>query len=163
LIIANIDDPNLDNLLPGEIWAEAINWIRENAATAEQGIHPLRGDAMFINVMTYSSEPRELCRFESHRTYIDLQYTIEGIEGIDYRNRSDLEDDGAYDKEKDVQFHLPMEASCTLPISGNTFCVFFPEDAHRPKLALKQPAMLKKLVVKIDLKLLNNEQSKRIS
>jgi len=157
MIIANIDDTNLDKLLPGEIWAEALEWIRKNAAAAELGIHKLRGELMFVNVMTYSSEPRAACRFESHRKYIDLQYTIEGLEGIDYCNRAELEDDGGYDTEKDLQFHLPAEASFTLPVSGKTFCIFFPEDAHRPKIALKEPGPLKKLVVKINLDLLNNE------
>lgn len=157
MIIAHLNDPNISKLLPGEVWGEALGWIRENAATADLGIHELRGDLMFVNVMAYNSERRENCRFESHRRYIDLQYTIEGLEGIDYKNGGDLEDEGAYDAEKDLLFHLPSEPTCTLPITGGRFCVFFPEDAHRPKVALNEPSPLRKLVVKIDLKLLNHE------
>jgi len=157
MLIAKVNDPNLPTLLPGEIWAEALQWIRQHSVSAELGIHKIRGEQMFVNVMTYDTEPRENCRFESHRRYIDLQYTIEGVEGIDYRNRADLEDDGAYDEEKDLLFHKSAEAACTLSISGDTFCVFFPEDAHRPKVALGEPGPIKKLVVKIDLELLNYE------
>lgn len=155
MIYAKINDPNVNRLLPGAIWSEALNWIHEHAATADLGIHQLRGESMFVNVQAYDTEPRERCRFESHRRYIDLQYTINGREGIDYRNRADLQDDGEYDAEKDLLFHRPADATSTLTVTGDYFCVFFPEDAHRPKVALKGPGPLRKLVVKIDLKLLS--------
>ena len=157
MIYAKIDDPNIADLLPGPVWAEALNWIRENASIAELGIHELRGDKMFVSVQAYGTEPRENCRFESHRRYIDLQYTIEGLEGIDYCNRANLKNDGAYDEAKDLLFHLPEESTTTLPVCGDAFCIFFPEDAHRPKVALRSPGPIRKLVVKIDLNLINNE------
>jgi len=156
MIYAKINDPSLVHLLSGPVWVEALNWVRTYAATAELGIHKLHGDAMFVNVQAYATEPRENCRFESHRRYIDLQYTIEGAEGIDFLNRTDLKDDGGYDVDKDLLFHQSANEACTLDVSGDYFCIFFPEDAHRPKVALQKPETIKKLVVKIDLNLLKN-------
>jgi YhcH/YjgK/YiaL family protein len=144
-------------LLPGEVWREALDWIKEKSATADLGIHELRGDLMYVNVLSYETVSREDCRFESHREYIDLQYTIEGEEGIDYCNFRKLEKDGEYDSDLDLQFYTATPQESTLRIDGNTFCVFFPEDAHRPKIKLTQPKLLKKLVVKIHIKLLKDE------
>lgn len=155
MILANLTDPNLSRVLSGPVWDQAVRWIREHAATAELGIHELRGKSMFVNVMEYDTLPREECRYESHRRYIDLQYTIRGTEGIDYRNRAELVDDGVYDEDKDLLFHHGAQAACTLAISGSAFCVLFPEDAHRPKVALGEPGPIRKLVVKIELSLLN--------
>lgn len=158
MIYAKLSDPNLSICLPGPVWAEACNWIRNHAATAELGIHELRGTSMFVNVMEYDTLPRENCRFESHRQYLDLQYTIQGVEGIDYLNRAELEDDGEYDPDKDLLFHKsPERTGCTVAVSGDHFCVLFPEDAHRPKLALGTPGPIRKLVVKINLELLSHE------
>ncbi|MEM0966382.1 MAG: YhcH/YjgK/YiaL family protein [Verrucomicrobiota bacterium] len=154
MIPANLNDPQLESFLLGPIWAEAFGWIKKHAANSELGIHQLRGESMFVNVQSYATEPRENCRFESHRRNVDLQYTIEGLEGIDYLNRANLESDGEYDPDKDLLFHKPAAEACTLRISGSGFCVFFPGDAQRPKVALQEPALVRKLVVKIDIDLL---------
>lgn len=157
MILANLNDPNLPYLLPGGVWSEAIEWIRDKSATAKLGIHKLRSDLLFVNVMSYETMPRKDCRFESHREYIDLQFTINGLELIDYCNYSNLEKDGKYDATSDLQFYKDSPPESTLQIGGKTFCVFYPEDAHRPKIALENPGKLKKLVIKINLELLRNE------
>jgi biofilm protein TabA len=157
MIHAKINDPNLDLVLAHPIWKEALDWIRMRAATADLGISELRGKSMFVNVMEYNTESRENCRFESHRRYLDVQYTIAGVEGIDYYNRAELENEGGYNLERDLLFHkAPDQDSCTLAVTGDRFCVFFPEDAHRPKVAIGEPGPIRKLVVKIDLELLKS-------
>lgn len=157
MILAKLNDPNLTRLLPGDVWNEALDWIRKKSATAELGIHKLRGDLMFVNVLSYECLSRGVCRFESHRNYVDLQYTIEGVEGIDFCNFRKLEKDGEYDAAKDLQFYMAAPQETSLRIDEDTFCIFFPEDAHRPKVALAGPKRIKKLVVKIDIELLKNE------
>jgi YhcH/YjgK/YiaL family protein len=157
MILAKIDDPNLRSLLPGEVWREALDWINEKSATADLGIHELRGDLMYVNVLSYETLPRENCRYESHREYIDLQFTIEGEEGIDYCNYKKLEKDGNYNSGLDLQFYSAAPQESTLRIDGKTFCIFFPEDAHRPKIKFTESKIIKKLVVKIHIKLLKDE------
>lgn len=157
MIHAHLNDPNLPLVLPGPVWSEALEWIRREADEADLGIHELRGERMFVNVQAYDTEPREKCRFESHRRYVDLQYTIRGEEGIDYRNAGELDEDGGYEPGRDLQFYRGADPACTVTVAGEGFCVFFPEDAHRPKVAVGgEPAPLKKLVVKIDLELLRS-------
>ena len=112
---------------------------------------------MFVNIMSYDSRPLEQCRFESHQKYVDLQYTIRGTEGIEYADINGLETDGLYCSDSDLQFYRPPKITSTLAIEGNTFVIFFPNDAHRPQIALGKPAPLKKLVVKIDATILDYE------
>jgi len=154
MFIVKTDDPHLSKMLPGPIWAEALEWIDRYARGADLGFHHIRDDHMFVNVQAYESKPREQCHFESHRRFVDLQYVMEGIEGIDYRPAGELTPNGDFDEEKDFQLYHPADPLCLLPVCGNAFCVFFPGDAHRPKVAVGDPAPLRKLVVKIDLELL---------
>lgn len=158
MLTTTLDAPNLAKVLPGPVWAEVLDWVRQNAHSADLGRHEIRGDAVFVSVQSYSTKHREECRFESHRQYVDLQYVIEGTEGIDYCPAASLTPDGEFQPEKDVQLYLPpKDVFCTLPISGNHFCVLFPEDAHRPQVAVAAPREIRKLVVKVEVGLENSE------
>jgi len=198
-------------LLQGRVWDEVFAWIEAMDPTLPDGIHTIRGEEIFVNLHRYETLPREDCRWESHRRYIDLQYCLKGEETIDVINRAHLEDDGNYDEEKDLLFHLPetppisgfksqassfssspspnssssparrrggpspdepvapqlpAKADGEVPISDSqstirytplqmtpgTFAIFFPQDAHRPKVRpAKYPTTVRKFVVKIAL------------
>jgi YhcH/YjgK/YiaL family protein len=94
-------------LLQGKVWDEVFAWIDHFDPTMPDGIHTIRGEEIFVNLHRYDTLHRNDCRWESHRRYLDLQFCIEGEETIDIVNRSLLSDDGTYDEEKDLLFHLP--------------------------------------------------------
>jgi YhcH/YjgK/YiaL family protein len=55
-----------------------------------------------------------------------------------------------YDAEKDVCHGLfPASAMTPMRVSAGQAAVFFPEDAHAPKLAVSAPGLVKKIVIKV--------------
>lgn len=132
---------------------QALAWLRTMPEDQPEGIVELAGRDMYVNVHGYATLPREDCRFESHRRYVDLQYCIRGGELIDYCLLDRLPGNSGYDAEKDFIFHQPPAEYSTLRMTPGDFGIFFPDDAHRPKVHDGRNAAVHKLVVKIDLKL----------
>lgn len=155
MIYGHIDDTDAyQHLLKHPIWSAAFDWIKKMPADQKPGIVQLNGDDLFVNVHGYDTLEPEACRFESHKDYVDLQYCIEGGEVIDWVRQSLLEPDGAYDAPKDLQFYKPNGDSTRVLMLPGCYGIFFPSDAHRPKVRDSVHPSVKKLVVKIRRKTL---------
>lgn len=139
-------------LLTHPTWRSALEWLRGIAPDIALGTHQIQGDQMFASVQEYETVGRDQARFESHREHVDLQYTIQGEEGIDWIPRSLLEPNGPF--AKDVQFWLPPAGIySTVVNTAGRFSIFYPEDAHRPKVRVASERV-RKLVIKVNVALL---------
>lgn len=143
------------HLLTHPVWNEAFTWLKQMLVEPAKGIHPLRGDDMYVNVMSYATLPRAACRFESHRKYLDLQYTMQGGEVIEWRRAPELTADGEYDEGHDVQFYHLAPATTRLHMLPGYFVIFHPSDAHLPKVSDEASSDVFKLVIKIKVNLLS--------
>lgn len=110
------------------------------------GRHEVDGDFMYALVQEYATKHKGEGKWEAHRRYIDLQYVVQGVEGMGYVNIHQLQQ-GEYIPEKDF---LPLfgEGDQVILRSG-CFVLLFPEDAHMPNMALGEPASARKIVLKI--------------
>ena len=143
------------NLRHHPVWEEAFSWIERFAAIQAPGIVELRQKRMYVNVHGYETKPRETCRYESHRVYVDLQYCISGGEIIEWCPLNALAAKNEYNPENDVtHYHLPTQAEAVLRMTAGSFAVFFPEDGHLPKMSDERNPRVDKLVIKIDQALL---------
>lgn len=114
----------------------------------ETGRYELDGSELFALVQTYDSIPKEQGKWECHKKYIDIQYIAEGIEQIGCNNIDKMKIIAEYNPEKDIAF-LSGEGDF-ITFSKGSFGIFFPDDAHQPKIAPdNKPAAVKKVVVKI--------------
>jgi len=137
------------------VWDTALDWLRSLPPVIENGIHPLRGELMFANVHGYATKPRETCRYESHRRYIDLQFGLAGSEWIEWQATANLLPTDKYDPEKDViHWAAPLDPDGRIRLAPRHFAIFFPEDGHMPKVATAHDVRVHKLVIKIDRALL---------
>jgi biofilm protein TabA len=137
------------------IFLESLNWIKKNSNQANQGIHELGQPNWFVNVHSYSTQPAEQCIWENHTRTIDVQYIIGGLEGIDFIDSKALGAPSQYKLESDTQVFPQMVIPTShLVLHSGDFAVFFPGDAHRPKIAVGAPCNLRKLVVKIPISIL---------
>ena len=135
------------------VWRQVFQWLRELPADAALGHYEIQGEQIYVSIQEYSTLARHEARFESHERYVDLQYTLSGLEGIDWAPRGSLTADGPFGN--DVQFWLPpSEPVTTLCQSPGRFAIFHPVDAHRPKVRLGSQDRVRKLVVKIEKALL---------
>lgn len=141
-------------ILPGlqthAVWRAAFAWIEEHAHTSDLGQFELGVGDAFVRVMEYDLKERGEARYENHLNTIDLQYTIEGAEGIEVHPSEELTPTGEYLAEKDFQFFEPIGKGTHRVdnVKGN-FCILYPQDGHMPQLFVNGYTKVKKLVVKI--------------
>jgi biofilm protein TabA len=110
------------------------------------GRYEIEGEAMYALVQEYNTKLKEQGVWEAHRRYIDLQYIVQGVEGIGYANINHLEQ-GEYDVSRDF---LPLHGEGDLvTVRSGSFVLLLPEDAHMPGMAIGSSAPVKKIVVKI--------------
>ena len=116
----------------------------------EPGKYELDGSNLFVLVQEYDSVPREQGVWECHRKYIDIQYIAEGIEQIGVNNIDKMQITTEYNPEKDIAFLSGNGDYITF--SKGSYGIFFPEDAHQPRIAPQDiPQKVKKVVVKIKI------------
>jgi biofilm protein TabA len=113
----------------------------------EPGRHAIDGDRMYISIDHREGRGREGARLEAHRRYLDIQFTIDGLEEIGWMPLDECRHAaGAFDPSKDIQlFSDPPRTWVAVP--RGHFAIFFPEDAHAP---LAGRGLLKKAIVKIE-------------
>ena len=117
-------------------------------SATEPGRYELDGSNMFALVQEYDSIPKEQGKWECHKNYIDIQYIAEGVEQIGCNNIGQMKVTTEYNPDKDVAF-LSGEGDF-VTFSKGSYGIFFPEDAHMPKIAVNNtPVKVKKVVVKI--------------
>jgi YhcH/YjgK/YiaL family protein len=148
----------LEHAGPGQLLhehvARALRWLKSGqAAQLPPGKYELRGQSLFAIVDEYMTRPREACRLETHRRYIDVQYVVRGRELMGYAPAMSLKPEGLYDGERDVQFHRGH--ADFLLLQQGMFAVMLPSDAHMPGIAPDgEPSAVKKIVVKAAVDLL---------
>jgi len=158
MIFGNLDSFDLqkNHQLMHPVWSQVFQWIKENADIASSGIHEIQGQAIYANVHGYETKPRDQCRYESHRRYVDLQICLKGGEMIEWRSRAELKEMDAYNPEKDVTHYvLPSLPASSFWLKARDFAVFFQNDGHMPKISDGRYPRIYKAVIKVESDLLN--------
>lgn len=132
-------------------FAKAIDFILTTDLNAlEPGRYAVEGEKVFAIINEYTTKPAAECDPESHQAYADIQVMIQGSEKFGFAALTGQTPSVAYDLEKDVAFYgLPEEDINYLTLGPGHFIVFFPSDIHQPEVYVSQPAVVKKLVMKI--------------
>ena len=127
----------------------ALEYISETDFSAiEPGRYELDGSDIFALVQTYDTIPKENGKWECHKKYIDIQYIAEGVEQIGCNNIGKMKITTEYIPEKDISFLSGKGDFITF--SKGSYGIFFPEDAHMPKIAINNVSgAVKKVVVKV--------------
>ena len=131
---------------------KALDFLQQpDLAELPPGRIEIDGQAVYALVQAYETLPiPPAVKFEAHRQYIDIQYIASGVEVMGWANLKALSDVTAYNAEKDV-LHGMLAAGEMTPVrvAAGQAAIFWPEDAHAPKLASGSPAPVKKVVVKV--------------
>jgi YhcH/YjgK/YiaL family protein len=127
----------------------ALEYIAKTDFTVmDPGRYELDGSNLFVLVQVYDSIPKEQGKWECHKNYIDIQYIAEGVEQIGCNNIDKMKVTTPYNPEKDISF-LSGDGDY-ITFSKGSYGIFFPEDAHQPKIAPNNtPGAVRKIVVKI--------------
>jgi len=150
---------NWRNIFQGEVWEIAFNHIVGLNSNSPEGITELRGKSIYSRVMSYETGNYEKTKVEAHRKYIDIQASLIHGERINWWPLDALNPISEYNIDKDSTYFERNEfvpvSSCILP---GMFAVFFPEDAHMPKLSIDKGQLIKKVVIKVDIDLIHKLQ-----
>ena len=120
----------------------------EGTAQLADGKYEIDGEKVYASISTETGKGRDDGRLETHKKYIDVQFCLEGTDLIGWKPADEtLETVEEYNVEKDIAF-FGNEPEEYFTISGNTFCILFPNDAHAP---LSGTGNLRKIVVKIEV------------
>ncbi|MRR19659.1 DUF386 domain-containing protein [bacterium] len=116
--------------------------------TLSPGRYIIDSDNLFALVQEYESIPREQAKWEYHRKYIDIQYIDEGIEQIGFGKTGKMAVTVEYDPATDISFLKGDGDYVTL--EKGSFGIFYPDDAHQPKVAPSGVSgKVRKVVVKV--------------
>ena len=129
------------------LFPRAFEFIRTtNLLALAPGIHNIIGEHLFAIVEHLPGRSRKQAQLECHRRYIDIQLVLEGLDEMGWKALADCSEPVAdYSAEKDIQFFYDVPASW-IATPPNSFCIFFPEDAHAP---LVSTGNIRKVIFKI--------------
>ena len=118
------------------LFPRVFDYIRNTDLYAlAPGRYPIVGDELFAIVEHVPGRTREMARLEAHRRYIDIQLVLDGVDEMGWKPLADCYNPvSEYSVEKDIQFFFDAPASW-IATPPDTFCIFFPEDAHAPLVA----------------------------
>lgn len=112
----------------------------------EIGRHEIQGDDVFCLIQEYETKPAG--KLEAHNRYIDVQVVLDGVERIDYRDRSCLDSAGSFNNDSDIGFF--KGGGDPVIVREGEFAVFFPGDGHAPGLTYgEKPGKVRKAVYKV--------------
>lgn len=112
------------------------------------GKYLIDGDNVYALVQEYETEPSGNKKWETHKEHIDIQAVFSGKEALGWTHYEGFEPEGEYIEGNDVIFYKEHEGS-TLNLEKGYFCIFFPEDAHKPGCVSGTPTKMSKIVVKV--------------
>ena len=129
---------------------KALEFINSNDLQAmEVGRYDIDGDNLFLLIQSYVPKTLEVAKCEAHKSYIDIQYVIDGSERMGYGPIEDMVVTEAYNPDKDVVF---VEFSGDLiNYDKGMFAIFFPQDGHMPGVQRPGCNLVKKAVFKIKI------------
>lgn len=144
-------------ILRHPVLRNSMEWIAKNALNADIGVYQFDKPGWYANVHGYETLPEAECIWENHLYTIDIQMMLTGNEGIRWTPVSQLVAPERYCEEKDRQEFVSISRQFSLlRMCPGMFAVFFPGDAHCPKIMLENPENLRKVVIKIPVNLIES-------
>jgi YhcH/YjgK/YiaL family protein len=130
--------------------AKAIDYVTATDLTKlPVGRVEVAGDDIYAAVHEYNTKPEAESKFEGHKTYVDLQLIISGVERMDVADIDQLTVNKPYNEKSDVWFFNRPANPQKLIVSACEFAIFLPHDVHAPTIAVDKPTPVRKVVLKI--------------
>ncbi|WP_313579167.1 YhcH/YjgK/YiaL family protein [Lacrimispora sp.] len=131
-------------------YEKAVDFLKNtDLESLAPGKYEIDGKNVFANVTEYTTVPWEEAKYEAHHNYTDIQYMISGSETMTYARIDELNEKVPYNEEKDVVFYDNENPGLKVVVKAGEYMIFNPWDGHKPKAAAGEPALIKKVIVKI--------------
>ena len=128
------------------LFAQAFMFLRAgHANTLPLGRHEIDGEKLFAVVIEGAQKGHDAVKFEGHRKYIDIHFTVSGTDVIGWRDTSSCTPEGEFNEKEDYTF-FTTRPTTWVEVPADSFAVFFPHDAHAP---MGGEGNIRKIVVKV--------------
>jgi biofilm protein TabA len=133
----------------------AINYLKENDfVSMETGVYEIQGKDIDAQVFDAQTEPAEKKRPEVHEKYVDVQFLASGKERLGFTpDLGKYEVDERID-DRDLIFYKEVENEGFIEAIPGCYCIFFPNDVHRPAVMSGEEMTVRKVVVKVRVAIL---------
>jgi|ASRK01.1.fsa_nt_gi biofilm protein TabA len=150
---------NLDNLALSSqlhpIVKDILNTVAEMIQRNElpDGKHYLQED-VFLFTAEVDTETFDMRRSEIHNDFMDIQILLDGEErfGYSYKGYETVTDNQL--DSNDIAFVDNIIDEKYVDLASGDFIIFYPNQPHRPMICVDTPKAIKKMVVKINKKVL---------
>jgi YhcH/YjgK/YiaL family protein len=132
-------------LHPG--FAAAIDYVRRTDFSGlPTGRHGIDGDRLYLMLNRGPGKGRGGAQLESHRRYIDIQFTLSGTDEIGWKPTPTCASVTVpFDGAKDIGF-FGDSPDAWVAVPPRSFLILYPEDAHAP---MGGTGALEKAVLKV--------------
>ncbi|MBR0575055.1 YhcH/YjgK/YiaL family protein [Proteiniclasticum sp. BAD-10] len=116
----------------------------------EKRRYDIKGEEIFLLYQEKVQEPLDTLRYEVHHQYVDIHFTVKGLNLIRSTPRENLVNATVYDEKND--FYLgdyEGEAYTDAYLGEGMFALYFPEDAHLGNATLGEKTSVEKYVMKV--------------
>lgn len=127
---------------------EGLVFLRQASLDTANGVYQLNSRVKVI-VSEYETKTENKNGFEAHKRFLDIQYTLKGIEKVCCLPIEKLKETVPYNEENDAALYAANVHSQEMVIGEGYFAIFFPQDGHMPQLCVNEPMPVKKVVVKV--------------
>lgn len=135
----------------------ALNYLSSRDFTQmEPGTYPIMGKDIYAILMDIVTCPASEKRAESHIDYLDVQFVVSGKERLGFAPFHGDETVSDSNVESDIYFYEKVKNENFVDSASGCYAVFFPEDIHRPGCMVDKPEAVRKVVVKVNMKLITN-------
>jgi len=151
MIVDKIENAHFYTTL-NDLLAKAFDILKDKTLIQKNdGRYEVDGDKLYYIVQHYTTKPREECKLEAHKKYIDVQFVASGQEIIYHTPLNGLKIETPYDASKDVAFYKAPAGITAINLRHGMFCVLFPQDAHIPGCQFDGSSNVHKVVVKVKM------------
>ncbi|WBW50421.1 YhcH/YjgK/YiaL family protein [Peptoniphilus equinus] len=139
------------------VLVKVIDFLKENSLalkSKEIGVYELEGKDIFYQVIETETEEIQRRNAESHKEYLDVQFVVIGEEFIGitpWKNSYKVQN---VDVNRDLWLYESVENEGYIHAVEGCVSIFYPEDIHKPQIAVNGPAFEKKVVVKVKYSLI---------
>ncbi len=134
-------------------FAQAFDWLRQHdestaarGSTHTPGRIDIDGEDLFVMYNVGQGTGRAGIVLEAHRRYLDIHFTIEGVEELGWKSTPQCaRRKTQYDESGDVELFEDAPESWSA-LSPGTLAIVWPEDAHAPMCG---SGAVRKYVVKV--------------
>lgn len=137
----------------GPQWKTALTAIQQyDPAQFVKGEKIMLDNGVKLLQFEPTTKPREKVIFEAHRKFADIMFFPAGEEKIAWKPTADLKNiTTQYTEEKEALLAELDDDAVEIPMKPGLFIIFLPQDAHGPDIAVKEPATVRRCVVKVPL------------